>query len=284
MQNPSSFSLRPLAASDIRATHALSQAVGWAHRLEDWDLLQKIGRGHVALDDQGIVCGVAMWWPQGRDFATLGMVIVAPELQRSGIGRRLMAKVLEDIGPRRIQLVATREGQPLYESLGFDVTGEITQRSGILDAGAEPVVIGAAVRSFEAVDLTAIHALDLGASGVDRSDVLAGLLAVSEGFVADRNGLLTGYALCRDFGRGRVVGPIVADDEETALALLSTTMLKTGGLLRADVPSGAARLIAWLESAGLRQGGVAQVMQRGPAVPVADDGPRIFGLASQALG
>ena len=236
-----------------------------------------------ALDDQGIVRGVAMWWPQGRNFATLGMVIVAPELQRSGIGRRLMAKVLEDIGPRRIQLVATREGQPLYESLGFDVTGEITQRSGILDAGAEPVVIGAAVRSFEAADLPAIHALDFGASGVDRSDMLAGLLPVSEGFVAVRDGLLAGYALSRDFGRGRVVGPIVADDEDAALALLSTAMLKTGGFLRADVPSYASQLIAWLELAGLRQGSTAQVMQRGPETRTADR-PRIFGLASQALG
>ncbi|MBM7047161.1 GNAT family N-acetyltransferase [Rhizobium lusitanum] len=283
MLNPISFSLRALAASDIQATHALSQAVGWTHRLADWDLLQRIGRGHVAADDRGSVRGIAMWWPQGRNFATLGMVIVAPELQRSGIGRRLMAKVLEDIGPRRIQLVATREGQALYDSLGFDVTGGITQRSGILDAGAEPAVIGTAVRSFEAGDLAAIHALDFGASGVDRSDVLAGLLPVSEGFVADRNGLLTGYALCRDFGRGRVVGPIVADDEDTSLALLSTAMVKTGGFLRADVPSDAARLIDWLERAGLRQGGAAQVMQRGPAAPIAD-GPRIFGLASQALG
>jgi GNAT superfamily N-acetyltransferase len=283
MLNPSSFSLRPLAAPNIRAAYALSQAVGWAHRLEDWDLLQRIGRGQVAVDDEGAVRGVAMWWPQGQDFATLGMVIVAPELQRFGIGRRLMAKVLEDIGQRRIQLVATREGQRLYESLGFGVTSEIIQRQGVLDAGAEPVVIDAAVRSLKVADRAAIRALDFRASGADRSDVLAGLLAVSAGFVADRNGVLAGYALCRDFGLGRAVGPIIADDEDVALALLSTAMLKTGGFLRADVPTSAVRLVAWLVSAGLRQGGVAQVMQRGPAAPTSD-GPHIFGLASQALG
>ena len=283
MPNPTSFALRPLADSDVPAIYALSQAVGWAHRLQDCDLLKSIGHGHVAVDDHGSVRGIAMWWPQGRDFATLGMVIVAPELQRSGIGRRLMAKILEDIGPRRVQLVATREGQPLYERLGFDVTGEITQRSGILDAGAEPVVVGTAVRSFEAADQPAIHAFDFSASGVDRSDMLAGLFHVSEGFVAVRGGLLAGYALSRDFGRGRVVGPIVADDEDTALALLSTAMLQTGGFLRADLRSDAVRLIAWLELAGLRQGGMAQVMQHGPKTRTTDR-PRIFGLASQALG
>ena len=283
MTIPDSYPLRPFEAADLPAAHALSQAVRWPHRVEDWDLMLRLGRGHVATDATGAVRGVAMGWPQGEDFATLGMVIVDPGLQRAGLGRRLMAAVLEDLGTRRVQLVATAAGLRLYESLGFVTTHEIRQHNGVLAAGARPVAAGAGVRPLAAEHWGAVRALDARASGVDRGRLLAALGEVSTGYVAERGGALAGYALRRDFGRGRLVGPIVAEDETMALALLSTAVVDSGGFLRADIPVDAASLAAWLESAGLNQVGDGRVMRRGPAAPVGT-GCRIFGLASQALG
>ena len=37
--------MRDLTEGDLAAAHGLSQAVGWAHRLEDWRFVHRLGRG-----------------------------------------------------------------------------------------------------------------------------------------------------------------------------------------------------------------------------------------------
>ena len=107
MTVPGPFTLRPLVSDDLAAAHGLSQAVRWPHRLEDWRLMFGLGHGVVAVDAAGTVIGVAMWWPFGPEAATLGMVIVSPDLQRSGLGRRMLDALVAAAGARRIGLVAT---------------------------------------------------------------------------------------------------------------------------------------------------------------------------------
>ncbi len=278
-----SIILRPLAPRDLDAAHALSRSVSWPHRGEDWRTMAGLGAGVVAVDASGLLHGVALWWAQGTDFATLGMVIVSPVLQRSGIGRRLMAAIVEAAAPRRIQLNATAEGLRLYQSFGFEEVGGIHQHHGVLSEAARPVAPGTRVRTLTDGDHPALRALDRAASGADRTAILDALLPLSRGHAVDREGRLAGFVLARDFGRGRLLGPLVAEDEPTALALLSTAAVSEGGFLRADIPEGAAGLAAWLGEAGLPRVGQVRTMLRGRGSdPV---GPaRIFGLASQALG
>ena len=283
MPTPDSITLRPFGPPDIAAAHGLSRAVSWPHRLEDWRLMAALGEGVVAADRDGTVQGVAMLWRQGADFATLGMVIVSPALQKAGIGRRLLAALVEAAGERRIQLNATAEGLKLYRSFGFAETGGIHQHNGILSPSAVPASGAEAVRPLRAGEAEALRGLDRAATGVDRGEVLSALLAVSEGLAVERDGVLAGTLLVRDFGRGRLLGPLVARDEEAALALLSSAATRTGGFLRADIPEGATRLAAWLAAAGLARVGAVRTMLRGAPAP-ARDTPRVFGLASQALG
>jgi hypothetical protein len=60
---------------ELDQLHALSIGVGWPHRAEDWQSLRDVGHGIVAHDEIGRVLGSAMWFPHGRDFSTVGMVI-----------------------------------------------------------------------------------------------------------------------------------------------------------------------------------------------------------------
>src|SRR4051812_25142086 len=77
---------------------ALSIAVQWPHRAEDWQFLRSIGRGVVALDEIGRVLGSAMWFPYSDGFAAVGMVITSPRLQALGTGQWLMKRVMAECG------------------------------------------------------------------------------------------------------------------------------------------------------------------------------------------
>lgn len=277
------FALRPLVAADLPGAHALSQAVRWPHRLEDWRVTLALGEGLAAVDAEGRLAGVALWWIFGDTLATLGTVIVSPEVQRAGIGRRLLQAIVAAAGPRAIRLNATAEGLRLYESLGFVAAGGIRQHQGVPAAGLVPTATEAEIRPLAAADRPALLALDRRAAGGDRGAMLRALDALSTGLVAQRDGRLVGYALCRDFGRGRLVGPVVADSEATALALVSRHVAEASGFLRVDIPDDAETLSAWLAGAGLAGVDRVRAMVRGTP-PEAAPEARIFGLASQAMG
>ena len=71
-----------------------------------------------------------MMTPYGDDAATINMVIVDAAMRGRGLGRKMMEEALAKAGERTCCLVATQEGLPLYEKLGFVATGEIVQHQG----------------------------------------------------------------------------------------------------------------------------------------------------------
>src|SRR3954468_6789446 len=125
--------LRPFEPGDLPAAHALSSTFNWPHRIEDWQFALSIGQGVVA-ERGGKVLGTALSWQFGVDYATIGLVIVAPELQGQRIGNRMMETLLDHLSPRNVLLHATVAGRGLYERLGFAATGEIDQHQGVLAA------------------------------------------------------------------------------------------------------------------------------------------------------
>jgi GNAT superfamily N-acetyltransferase len=283
MGESNSITLRAMVSGDLLQAHRLSQAVGWGHRLEDWQMMFDLGRGFVGVDRGGVVQGVGLWWPFGEDYATLGMIIVSPQLQRSGIGRGLMESILAAAGARRVQLNATSEGLRLYESMQFVPASKICTHVGSISGETRPVLGGGSVREIRASDWPVLRNLDRRASSMDRTGLLDALARESRGFVAESGDRISGYVLCRQFGRAKVLGPLVAEGEQSALALLSSAAIETRGVLRADIPEDASLLARWLIGANLPQVGQVQTMWRGGA-PSGDGRTRVFGLASQALG
>ena len=268
----------------LTEVYALSVAVRWPHRLEDVAFLLALGSGAVALDE-GQVIGTSMWWAKGNSPATLGTIIVAPERQRQGLGRQLLDKALAEIGPKHVMLNATKEGMPLYAKLGFEEVDVVAQHQGqptLPDAGSASNE--APVRPMGQDDLAAIIALDAQETGRSRGATLQALAQVGDGLVAERDEQLLGYALARPFGRGHVIGPVVALDDGLARTLVRAWIERLGdGFVRIDVRA-ASGLSDWLADHGLPKVDEVFTMARNGTPDDHQPSPRLFALASQALG
>ena len=283
-EKPELISLRGLRKRDLAAAHALSVAVAWPHRLSDWEAVLAVGRGYGAHDPIGRLVGTAMWWPIGSAFATIGMVIVDPGFQERGLGRRLMDAIAQDAGGRTLQLNSTTVGVKLYEAQGFRTIGALTQYQGIARLPRRKSAASADLRPMTDEDCHEILALDHAAFGHDRSAILHGVIADAPGLVSQVNGRITGFAFCRPFGRGRVIGPVIAADVSTAIAIATSFVAKhRGEFLRIDIPDGAPDLTRAMEACGLISAGGAITMIKGATSPPNTE-MKIFGLISQAIG
>jgi GNAT superfamily N-acetyltransferase len=277
--------LRPMQAGDLAAMHRLAQQMSWPHRAEDCAQLFALGAGTVAVDGTGSTVGVGLRWSFGRDVGTIGLVLVAPERQGRGIGRALMTALIADLEPRALMLNATAEGLPLYEKLGFVSTGFVQQHQGRLaEASVLPSVPAVPVRRAAVADHTALCALDAAAFGTDRSPLVSRLLADGEAWVVERAGQPAGIAVLRAFGRGMIIGPIVAASEDEAIALVAAAAKAAPpGVLRVDILADAERLATWLTAAGLPAIDTVTIMLCGNW-PATQTTLRRFGLALQAWG
>ena len=277
-------SIVPMEAAHLAEAHALSIAVKWPHRLEDWAFMLSLGRGAVALDGDRVI-GTIMWWPCGAGRATLGMIIVAPERQGQGLGRRLMEGALAEIGPRSILLNATKEGMPLYGKMGFEEIDLVQQHQGVPTLpSAGTVIADVPMWLAQPSDLDDIVELDTREVGSSREAMLAALMQVGRGLLVQRDGQLLGYATCREFGRGHVIGPVVAADEVIARALIRTWIERLGSsFVRTDVRASCG-LHDWLITRGLERVDEVFTMARVVSQDQRTQSPQLFALASQALG
>jgi predicted N-acetyltransferase YhbS len=275
--------IRPMTAADVPHGQALTASFGWPHRHEDWALMQALGQGLVA-ERQGKLVGTALCWRYGADWATLGMIGVYAELQGHGIGRRLLRALMQALEGRNLALHATRAGMSLYTAEGFAPTGTVVQHQGVA-ARPEPAPLpqGMRLRPVTPADLPAVAALDGKACGMDRTHLMAELLDQPSGVALEDSGAVTGFALLRRFGRGRVIGPVAAPDLERAKAMIAPLLDRYAGqFLRIDIPKESS-LCAWLAAAGLTEAGTVIRMVRGTDAS-AERVVHTFGLASQAFG
>lgn len=279
------LTIRELRDTDLEKLHELSIGVGWPHRPEDLRMLMRVGRGFAGCDEIGRVVGTAMWFPMGEDFATIGMVITSPRLQALGAGRWLMQHVLGACSGRFVRLNATREAYRLYESLSFEPVATVYQHQGeAIDQGEVAVPGGGHMRAAEATDYPAMLALDHAAYGADRAPIYALLGEVSEGTVLEREGRVAGFALCRRFGRGYVVGPIVARDDADAIALTAPHVARHGGqFLRVDTDHSDGEFSDFLNRCGMSVFDTVTTMILGTRAQTKSD-VQIYGLVAQTLG
>ncbi|WP_330458781.1 GNAT family N-acetyltransferase [Streptomyces sp. NBC_00820] len=246
--------IRRLTLRDLTACADLSEDRGWPREEHKWGFLLTAGKGYGIDDpDGGLVaaCVVTEYGARERpDLGAIGMVLVAERHARRGVGRRLMRHIVTAMGTTPLTLHATPYGRPLYEELGFKVTGRAEMLRGhFVPGGPEPRV---ATRAATAEDLPAIIRLDEEVFGADRTPLITRLPAFADQFrVAEDGGRITGYTAAWPNMETQVVGPLIARDTETAKALVTSLAAHTARPLRTDIDVRHEELRAWAKERGL---------------------------------
>jgi len=284
----SGLAWEPLTAADAQGALPLSAEAGWNQTAQDWRFMLREGRGIGVRDGAGRWIGSALALPLGARLAWISMVLVARDARRRGIGTRLLRRAIDSVCDegRIAGLDATELGRPVYLPLGFrDLYTVSRLRLDALAPGA-PTPAGCTIRPLTPEDLPALAAFDAQRSGMQRSHVLAYLLqqAAEAAFVAEVDGGIAGYALGRPGRIAFQIGPVVADREDLAVALVSHALARLDGPAMIDVPDAHADLRAWLDRHGaVRERGFTRMTLGAPPPGLAEPS-RIFALAGPELG
>jgi GNAT superfamily N-acetyltransferase len=278
--------IRRLTPRDLAACADLSENRGWPREEHKWGFLLTAGKGHGIDDPDGgllAVYVVTEYGPRERpDLAAVGMVLVAERHARQGVGRRLMRHVVSTMGTTPLTLHATPYGRPLYEELGFKVTGRAEMlRGSFTPGGPEPRVV---TRSATAEDLGSILRLDEEVFGADRTHIITRLPAFADQLrVAEENGRIVGYTAAWPNMDTHVVGPLIARDTKTAKALLASLAAHTERPLRIDIDVRHEELVAWAQERGLKSVSSNAVMTYG-ITELPGDWTRRFAPVTVAAG
>lgn len=243
---------RALAFADLAGCMALSSEAGWNQTEDDWKLILEHGRGHGLFDGSRLIASAAIM-PYGERFGWICMVLVAIDERRKGHATRLMRCTLSTLQAMRLVpgLDATADGREVYARLGFSDVYRITRLRADWRASGLADKVGARVRPIGDAEFAAVAAYDAAAFGAGRERLLAALrsrrpdLALAAGLVD-----IEGFLLARDGRLATQLGPLVADDDGTARALLSRALQRVTGPLIIDLADRHAVTRAWLESLG----------------------------------
>jgi GNAT superfamily N-acetyltransferase len=267
-----------LSAADIADNVALSRSVGWKDVASDWRVLHAAARV-VGVRDAGRLVAQGALADYGTA-ASLAKMVVAPDFQRHGLGRRLMEELLAAPTARGVPigLCATEFGRPLYEKAGFNVSGEImilfgTPRSGTTRSDSV-VPLSSAERAIE---------IERKLVACDRSGMLRARTALGDPAFELAAGAEPGFVLASRFEGAALIGPLFATSEDGARQLAEAVFHALPGPIRIDVPLQQSTFRAWLAGLGLQEHSLRVEMVRGaPAVPW--QVPQRFALGMQAWG
>lgn len=280
---PDGIRLRALGPDDVDAGLALSQEAGWNQAAEDWRWMIANGRGWACVDPGGRLVATALTLPGTGSFGWISMVLVTAAWRRRGIASALMARSIETLraGGRIPGLDATPTGRTVYGPLGFcDIYGLTRYRAE--SPRPEPLPTGARSRRLSAGDIPSLAALDLKAHGAGRVELLKDLRRRAPA-LAWREETGNGFCLGRN-GRGaHQIGPVVAEDAETAIDLIHAALSELEGPVMIDVPDRHVDLIRWLTRSGFRAERPYTRMLLGTDQPI-DDPDRIFAITGPELG
>ena len=220
-----------LTPSELDDAGALVAEARWNQLAADWRVFLAHGRVYVAHTGAGRIVATTATLPYGDRFAWISMVLVKGEYRRHGLATRLMRQAMDELARQgRIPILdATPDGRAVYRRLGFEDSwgfARLIRRERPPAAGTYPGPADVTLRPVDDRDWGALCAYDAAAFGADRGAVLAGLrgrLPAAE-LVAERAGRIVGFALGRDGALAAQIGPLIAEDETIAAALLARAL------------------------------------------------------------
>ncbi|MGB0630348.1 MAG: GNAT family N-acetyltransferase [Alphaproteobacteria bacterium] len=244
-----------LVPADAWRGFALSTEIGWNQTEADWSYMLENGDGVGLTDGNGKLVASAMALPYGG-FGWVCMVLVATDWRRKGLATDLMNDVIERLTAKGIVpgLDATPDGREVYRRIGFlDVYGLERLVAKRADLTAE-TPDGVELRPLTDADMAAVAQFDAPIFAGDRTALLQHLRdrEPARALGAWRNGEMTGFSLARDGRTWTQIGPVVAEDAETAMALIAAAARAGNGpdALLMDLMDYHTHVLDWLKAGG----------------------------------
>jgi GNAT superfamily N-acetyltransferase len=273
-----------IGPDQCEAVWPLSIEAGWNQNVADWRFMLGAGRGFGCRGVDGKWQASSLVLPLGDKLAWISMVLVTKALRRGGVGTKLLRRCITEVKESGAVagLDATEQGRPIYLPLGFHDLYRISRwhLDGVKAAPSKVVI-----RPMASADLPAIIAYDCALSGMERPALLRHLASrqPKAAWVAEVDGHPTGFVLGREGRSASSIGPVVADDETTGLALIAKATSSIPGPFIIDVPDAHAEIRQWLEGQGAvsPRGYVRMTLGEAPGL---GDPSHLFGLAGPELG
>jgi GNAT superfamily N-acetyltransferase len=274
------LAIASIDAGESEAVWPLSIEAGWNQNVADWRFMLGAGHGFGLRGSDGKWEASSLVLPLGEKLAWISMVLVTQARRRGGVGTGLLKRCIAEAQANGAVagLDATEQGRPIYLPLGFRDLYRISRWH--FD-GVKEMPPTAAVRRMAIADLPGMRVYDHELSSMNRPALLAHL-AVRQpamALVSDAGGFVLG----REGRTAYSIGPVIADDEATGLALIAKAASSVPGPFIIDVPDAHANIRRWLE----RQGAVSPrgyVRMTLGSAPGLDDPSHVFALAGPELG
>jgi GNAT superfamily N-acetyltransferase len=227
----------------------LSAEPGWNQNEADWSFILQHGFVLGVTRDDRLVAtaGVVSY---GKRFGWICMVLVTAAERRQGLASVLMRECMQWLSDRNsvAGLDATPAGRVVYRQFGFKDVYPITrfQRLSSVRGGERR---DETIRQIQECDLGSVADYDSQFFGERRLALLQEWhRRMPHAAFQKREGRrMRGYVLAREGRVATQIGPLVADSEDIAVALLEAALCANAGLVFMDVPDRHRQLRAKLE-------------------------------------
>jgi predicted N-acetyltransferase YhbS len=204
--------IRPMTPADVDGAAESILRGDWGDRRVNLRFVTGHGAARpVVADADGAIVGTGVAMLNGS-VGWIGTIWVDRDWRRRGIGMELTRATIEaaeSAGCRTLVLVATEDGRPMYERLGFEVQ---TWYRTVEASGTGPIDPDPRIRPFRASDLPAMATLDAAATGEDRRHLLEAFATPGSARCLEReDGTLGGFIVRAPWGGGATIAPGVDD-------------------------------------------------------------------------
>jgi GNAT superfamily N-acetyltransferase len=226
--------LRPLTLDDAPGLAAIAVERRWRPHLEAWRIALTLGTGFAVELDEGLAAAAVLM--RYGDRAAVLSVLTSPRYTGQGLGRRVAEAALGHAGRAVVEMHAPPGGVAFAARLGFRPVGSSTRYVG------RPVSVlrpdgAASLRPVSGSDFPAVVAIDEVAWGALRRPLIEALFPFAvRACLAVAGGRTVGYGVAWGDADELAVGPIVAEEDATAAAMVAWLVGAGDREVRVDVP------------------------------------------------
>jgi len=209
-----------------RVAISWADAEGWNPGLDDAErFLAADPDSFLATEREGEIVATVSCTLYGAAYAFIGFYIVRSDLRGRGIGSPLFERALERAGERVVGLDGVLAQQASYARRGF-VLAHRNVRWSTMGGGDRPE----GVVELSSVPFEQLLAFDSAVFGSERERFLRAWIDRPAGHALAclESGRVAGYGVLRPCHAGTKIGPLFADDQDVAEALMTGLLAAAG--------------------------------------------------------